>query len=213
MTVLVAEALDLDPAVFNKFFHKPRLNAVRAASYPSPYDLDPTEKEFQGVGPHKDGSFLTYLLQGTEHTSLEVQTKSGAWVQVPPIPDTFVINIGRLLEAITHGVCVATTHRVMLTREQYTGTNNRPLGKRVSAAFFQVFSSNVTPEHLTLEMPPHVLNQRKNTESDPEAFFQQLYKTSYNDAIFINALTSHPEVGRRWYPSELADALKKQTEG
>lgn len=144
LTVLVAEALDLDPAVFNKFFQKPLLNAVRAASYPSPYDLDPTEKEFQGVGPPKDGSFLTYLLQGTEHTSLEVQTKSGAWVQVPPIPDTFVINIGRLLEAITHGVCVATTHRVMLNREQYTGTNNRPLGKRVSAAFFQVFHARAS---------------------------------------------------------------------
>lgn len=212
-TIFIAEALDLDPAVFSKFFHIPRLNQMRLSSYPSPYDLDPTKTEFQGVGPHKDGSFLTFLLQGTEHSSLEVQTKSGAWIAVPPIPNTLVINIGRSLEAMTHGVCVATTHRVNLTREQFKGPNNEMLGRRISAAFFQYPSSSVTPEHLLVDMPPHILALRKDSKSDAETFFEGLFKTSYNDAILTNALTSHPEVGAVWYPDELAAALKKQDDG
>ncbi|EPS28001.1 hypothetical protein PDE_02946 [Penicillium oxalicum 114-2] len=211
LTVLVAEALDLAPTVFNAFFTRPSLNSLRISAYPSPHGLDPTRTEFQGVGPHKDSSFLTYLLQGTEHTSLEVQTKSGAWIPVPPLANTLVINIGRMLESLTRGVCVATTHRVNLTREQFIRANHGGhLGKRISAAFFQRFSSNVTQMQLTLDIPEHVLALRKDGESDAETFLQAIFETSYQSAVLFNAITTYPEVGRQWYPDELAHALRKQ---
>lgn len=72
---LVAEALDLPPATFKQFFDRAPLSLLRIAAYPPPNDLKSLET--QGVGPHKDGNFLTYLLQGTEHSSLEVQRRSG----------------------------------------------------------------------------------------------------------------------------------------
>ncbi|KAJ5963120.1 hypothetical protein N7481_013425 [Penicillium waksmanii] len=114
---------------------------------------------------------------------------------------------------MTHGVCVATTHRVSLTRQQYIRANNEMRGKRISAAFFQYPSSSVMPEHLVLDIPPHILALRKDSKSDAETFFESLFKTSYNDAILTNALTSHPEVGARWYPNELAATLRKLNEG
>ncbi|KAJ5991618.1 Clavaminate synthase-like protein [Penicillium canescens] len=82
-TGLVAEALDTDPSVFAKFFKKPCMSGMKIAAYPAPDASQGTKTEFQGVGPHKDGSFLTYLLQGTEHSSLEVQNKSGEWIAAP----------------------------------------------------------------------------------------------------------------------------------
>jgi len=213
-TGFVAEALEMDPSVFANFFQKPRMNSTKLSAYPPPPDIShDTQTEFQGVGPHKDGSFLTYLLQGTEHTSLEVQNKSGEWIPVPPIPGTLVINIGRSLEAITKGVCVATTHRVNLTREQYSPSDKGRLGTRLSIPFFQLFSLDVAPGNIDLDIPAHIVSIRdKNVKSDAETFFEGLHNKIFGEAFMMNALTSHPEVGKRWYPEELADALSKQQE-
>ena len=158
-TGFVADALDMDPSVFAKFFQKPRMNSAKLSAYPPPPDIShDMQTEFQGVGPHKDGSFLTYLLQGTEHTSLEVQNKAREWIPVLPIPDTLVINIGRSLEAITRGVCVATTHRVNPTREQSSPSDKGPLGTRISFPFFQLFSLHVAPGNVHLDIPAHIVS-------------------------------------------------------
>ncbi|KAJ5920454.1 hypothetical protein N7516_011312 [Penicillium verrucosum] len=215
-TGLVAEALDTDPSVFANFFKKPCMSGMKIAAYPAPDASQGTKTEFQGVGPHKDGSFLTYLLQGTEHSSLEVQNKSGEWIPAPPVPGTLVINIGRSLEALTQGVCVATTHRVNLTSEQYSGrqSGGGQLGARLSFPFFQMFGFDVTEEDIKLDIPDHITRLRdESVRSDAESFFGDLFKTVIGEAFMINALTSHPEVGKRWYPEALTEALKKQEEG
>jgi isopenicillin N synthase-like dioxygenase len=49
----------------------------------------------QGVGPHYDAGFLTFLLQASSHPGLQVQNLSGQWIDAPPIPKTFVVNIGK----------------------------------------------------------------------------------------------------------------------
>lgn len=74
--ILIAEALDLRPTTFNKVLHrKYPMSNLRISAYPRVEPSMPTETEAQGVGPHKDGSFFTYLLQGTEYSSLEVQNR------------------------------------------------------------------------------------------------------------------------------------------
>lgn len=211
---LVADALDVNHSAFTKLLQRDiPYSILRIGAYPQPDTPQPTDTGFQGVGPHKDGSFLTYLLQGTDHCSLEVQNKSGTWIPVPPVPNTLVVNIGRSLESLTGGVCVATTHRVNLKLEQYRGVENTHLGTRLSFAFFQMLALDVTREDMVLELPPRIVGLREDhVKSDAETFFVDLYKGPAGEALLTNIITSYPEMGQRWYPDVLSKVLKEQHE-
>ena len=65
-----------------------------------------------GVAPHCDWSWITFLLQD-EIGGLQVKLPNNNWVDVTPIPNTFVVNIGELLEILTGGYLKATPHRVI----------------------------------------------------------------------------------------------------
>lgn len=107
------EALGLDARVFERPFKDQPFSRLNFREYPAPPEgLD--EDTRHCIAPHKNSSFMTYLLQGGEHRCLEVQNKAGKWIAVPPIPGTLVVNIRRLPEILTRDVCIATTHRVML---------------------------------------------------------------------------------------------------
>lgn len=235
MRILVAEALELEPTALVKFFNDPPRNKLSLLKYPPPPLPSSTkgingingtkgtngtngvnkESDFQGVGPHKDGGFLTYLLQATPQASLEAQNKAGLWVPVPPIPDTLVVNVGRSLESITGGVCTATTHRVNLRPGNFVDANRDPLGPRYSFPVFQTLKLDLTREDLSsFKLPPHIkdLVKDEKVKSDAEAFFARDHLESPGKGIFTARLTSHPDVGRRWYPEQLAQALKEQKE-
>ncbi|GGO91226.1 isopenicillin N synthase family dioxygenase [Wenjunlia tyrosinilytica] len=66
----------------------------------------------QGVGAHKDYGFLTLLLQDGVG-GLQVETRDGSFLDVPPMPGAFVVNLGELLEVATRGYLKATNHRVV----------------------------------------------------------------------------------------------------
>jgi isopenicillin N synthase-like dioxygenase len=84
-----------EPTVLFRIFHYP----------PSPPDSDDW-----GVGEHTDYGLLTLLLQD-DNGGLQVKTPRG-WVDAPPIPDTFVCNIGDMLDRMTGGWYRSTPHRV-----------------------------------------------------------------------------------------------------
>jgi isopenicillin N synthase-like dioxygenase len=65
-----------------------------------------------GVASHCDWSWVTLLLQ-CEVGGLEVRTPAGDWLDVPPVPDTLVVNPGELTEVVTNGGLRATPHRVV----------------------------------------------------------------------------------------------------
>ncbi|KAJ5094752.1 hypothetical protein N7456_010613 [Penicillium angulare] len=209
---LVAEALELNPDAFTKVLNREYpFSLLRIGAYPQMDPSNPAAADIQGVGAHKDSSFLTYLLQGTGHSSLEVQNKSGTWISAPPIPNTLVVNIGRSLEALTQGVCVATTHRVNLKPAQYLGPDNISLGKRLSFAFFQTVALDVTKEDMRVDIPPHILALRvNNVKSDAETFFTDIFEGPAGEAVLTNCITSYPELGKRWYPELLAKVLEEQ---
>ncbi|MEV6209903.1 2-oxoglutarate and iron-dependent oxygenase domain-containing protein [Kitasatospora sp. NPDC051914] len=66
----------------------------------------------QGVGSHKDYGFITLLLQDTVG-GLQVERPDGSFLEVPPLPGAFVVNLGELLEVATDGYLKATSHRVV----------------------------------------------------------------------------------------------------
>jgi isopenicillin N synthase-like dioxygenase len=87
-----------DPTVLFRIFH-----------YPPAPDGDPG----WGVGEHTDYGLLTLLLQD-DNGGLQVHTPDG-WLDAPPLPDTFVCNIGDMLERLTGGWYRSTPHRVRNT--------------------------------------------------------------------------------------------------
>jgi isopenicillin N synthase-like dioxygenase len=64
-----------------------------------------------GIGPHIDYGFLTILYQD-DASGLEVMNAAGNWVPAPPIPGTYVMNIGRVTQIWTNDFYKATQHRV-----------------------------------------------------------------------------------------------------
>ncbi|WP_344506108.1 isopenicillin N synthase family dioxygenase [Dactylosporangium maewongense] len=90
-----AESYTADPTVLFRIFHYP----------PSPPDSDEW-----GVGEHTDYGLLTLLLQDG-NGGLQVRTPDG-WLDAPPIPGTFVCNIGDMLDRMTGGWYRSTPHRV-----------------------------------------------------------------------------------------------------
>jgi isopenicillin N synthase-like dioxygenase len=73
-----------------------------------------------GVGEHTDYGFLT-LLKGDDAAGLEVRVPGVGWIDVPPTPNTFVVNLGDMLARVSGGRFQSTPHRV---RTQ-TGTTGR----------------------------------------------------------------------------------------
>jgi isopenicillin N synthase-like dioxygenase len=80
-----------------------------------PFDVEASADQ-QGIGAHTDYEFFT-LLQGTA-PGLEVLNGAGQWIDAPPIPGAFVVNIGDMLEAWTNGIFTATSHRVRKVAEE-----------------------------------------------------------------------------------------------
>lgn len=141
---------------------------------------------------------------------MEIQNKNGDWIKATPIPGTLVINIGRSLQALTGGVCTATTHRVNLSPENFLSVDGTTLGPRYSFPVFQGIKTDGKDN--SLEIPQHIKNLVKDEKvrSEAEATFDKMFGESVREAIFISRITSHQDVGARWYPDLLAKALEEQ---
>lgn len=131
---LVAQALELPSTAFDTLFAGDPQHRVKVVRYP------PTTTSDQGVGPHKDSSgWWTFLLQADDQEGLQVLNHAGEWIPAPPIPGTFIVNIGQGFEVATLGKCPATTHQVVSPK------NGR---ERYSVPFFQGIDLNVTAQDL-----------------------------------------------------------------
>lgn len=75
------------------------------------YPAQEQSKDQWGVGEHTDYGLLTILLQD-DKGGLQVKSQ-GKWINVPPVPGTFICNIGDMLDRITGGYYRSTLHRVL----------------------------------------------------------------------------------------------------
>ena len=112
---LFALALDMPEDFFEPMVTKPCAQ-LRMLYYP---DTDPNEAKV-GIGAHTDYESVTLLWQSEQ--GLQVQNRAGQWIEAPPIPGTFVINIGDMLMRWTNDLFVSTPHRVLNTsgRKRYS---------------------------------------------------------------------------------------------
>lgn len=102
----IALALQLAPDYFHSRYTADPLILFRIFHYPP---LPPSSPDW-GVGEHTDYGVLTILRQD-DCGGLEVKTPQG-WIAAPPIPGTFVCNLGDMLDRMTGGRYRSTPHRV-----------------------------------------------------------------------------------------------------
>ena len=88
------------------------------------YPPSPPGDDGWGVGEHTDYGLLTLLAQD-DSGGLQVRSPAG-WTDAPPLPGTFVCNIGDMLDRLTGGWYRSTPHRV----------RNRSGHARLSFPFF-----------------------------------------------------------------------------
>lgn len=148
-----ASSLGLPEDFFAERTRKPP-SQLRLLYYP-PNDL-PMNKDNVGIGQHSDFECFTILNQLAP--GLQVMNAADEWVEAPPIPGTFIVNIGDMLEGWTNGLFKATQHRVVNTgRERFSmplffavdyDTVVEPLPQFVDAANPPAYPRIVAGKHL-----------------------------------------------------------------
>ncbi|KAI7868796.1 hypothetical protein BDF14DRAFT_1791046 [Spinellus fusiger] len=137
-----------------------------------------------GVGAHKDPGYLTVLLQG-KLGGLQVQVDDGSWIDAEPIPNTFIVNIGEILERLTRKHFIATTHRVL---NPTTTTEDR---FSIPLFLSPAFETRI-PQ---LDIPKTVV---KTVISDVPSD-QLLQNEVYGENEFNAYCRSHKQVAQKWY--------------
>ncbi|KAH8829153.1 Clavaminate synthase-like protein [Flagelloscypha sp. PMI_526] len=195
--VLLAQALGLEPQALLNFYDQPELMQHRSKIVQ--YPLIEEGDDDQGVGPHYDAGFLTFLLQASPHPGLQVQNLSGQWIDVPPLPGTFVVNIGKALEFSTSGLARATSHRVLSPRRKDHS------GPRYSVPFFQNISLEARLLELKegLKFPPAtlaLLESRGMVAKTESVNFTEFDSEPSGRVNLIGRVKSHPDVAKIHYP-------------
>ncbi|MGF1426109.1 isopenicillin N synthase family dioxygenase [Kitasatospora sp. LaBMicrA B282] len=142
----------------------------------------------QGVGAHKDYGFLTLLLTD-EVPGLQVEMPDGTFLDVPPKPGAFVVNLGELLEVATDGYLKATNHRVVSppgARERY------------SVPFF--YNPRLDAHIAPLDFP-HAHHAPGATEDPANPLYAEFGRNELK-----GYLRAHPEVARRYHADLLRPA-------
>ena len=187
----ISVALGQDEEVFSDIYTPLPTQLLKLIRYPG---RDVAESS-QGVGAHKDGGFVAVLLQD-KVAGLRVRTEEGVWIEAPPVPGTFIINTGEVLELATQGYVRADVHDVVAP----------PAGsERLSVAFF--LGAHVDSVVPVIELPEEIKDKRRGVTVDAfNPIFQQVGRNALK-----SRLRSHPDVARRHHADLLTEAERAAT--
>jgi isopenicillin N synthase-like dioxygenase len=93
-----ALALELDEDHFEPLIAKPMAH-MRVLHYPS--QDGPVDERQIGIGAHSDYECFTVLCTD-DVPALQVLNSAGQWIQAPPIPGAFIVNVGDLMARWTN---------------------------------------------------------------------------------------------------------------
>ncbi len=130
-----AFALSLDlPETFFDASHLHHGGILLLNYYPA-LDSSAIDRTQWSNSPHSDyGSFT--LLSQDDVGGLQVRNADGVWIDVPPVPGTFVVNIAELFAVWTNDLYAPSLHRAA----------NLSARARVSAAYFVIAKSDTLVE-------------------------------------------------------------------
>ena len=175
----MAEALEQPANVFASIYEPEPHTLMKLIRYPA------MPGSGQGVGSHKDYGFLTLIMQDFQGATngLQVLAENGEWIDAPPRPGTFIVNIGEALEMASDGYLKATVHRVVTPTE----------ADRYSVAYFM--DPRLDREIPKLILPPHLAAEVRGVTTDPD---NPLFK-NFGKNFLKGRLRSHPDVAQRWH--------------
>lgn len=119
---LSACALDLPEDFFVPYYDRHRAE-LRCAHYPA-QAVEPEPGQLR-YGAHSDYGAMTLLRQDDAPGGLQACTKSGEWIDVRPVADAYVINIGDLMARWTNDRWRSTLHRVVNPPRDARGPTRR----------------------------------------------------------------------------------------
>jgi isopenicillin N synthase-like dioxygenase len=141
----LALSLELPESFFAAFYEMPAMT-LRLLRYP-PHPQHARANQL-GAGAHTDWGGITLLAQDGLG-GLEVRNVEGEWIAATPVPGTFVVNLGDLMQRWTNDVYRSNMHRVR---------NNSSSRDRYSIAFFYGPSPDARieciPTCTSAEQPP-----------------------------------------------------------
>lgn len=159
--------------LFDDAFADRPATLIKVVRYPG------TEETPQGVGAHKDSGVLTLLLVEPGSAGLQVELRPDEWLDVPPLPGAFIVNIGELLEVATGGYLRATQHRVL---------SPPPGTDRVSIPYFLNPALDALVPLITL--PAELAALSRGVEADPD---NPIFNT-YGENAWKSRTRAHPDV-------------------
>jgi len=175
----IALSLKLPADYFESKFMVNPLTLFRIFHYPAQ-----TKKSLAGgqwgAGEHTDYGVLTILKQDTAG-GLQVFTKEN-WVEAPYIEDSFICNIGDMLDLMTGGYYRSTPHRVL-------NTSGRG---RLSFPFFFDLDFNATPEVIDLG---HLGHNSTNNYQRWDKSNLQVFKGTYGTYLLKKVAKVFPQLG------------------
>jgi len=164
----IAVGFGESPDAFETHYQKP-LARGQLVYYPPSQASDERDQRF-GVAPHTDFGVLTLLLQD-DAGGLQVKTRSGQWIEAPPIADTLVCNTGDLLQRWTNDRFLSTVHRVI----------NRSGRKRFSMPLFYDPAANAVIDPQLLGVSQADAKHQPITTGDHIQMRNQRNFTHYKD--------------------------------
>lgn len=178
-----ALSLGAEESYFDDHFGEPS-TLIKIVRYPGTHEPEPQ----QGVGAHKDSGVLTLLWIEPGKGGLQVQ-RGDEWVDAPPVPGAFVVNIGELLEYATQGYLIATNHRVVSPAAP---------DDRISVPFF--FNPALDTRLPIIELPAELAAQARGVTDDPANPIHALYGQN----ALKSRLRAHPDVAEIHHADLLA---------
>jgi isopenicillin N synthase-like dioxygenase len=137
---LFALALDLPDDFFLDKLDR-NMSALRINCYPE--QPEPPEPGQIRAGAHTDYGTLTILMSDQSAGGLNALHRDGYWLDVVPEPNSYVINIGDVMQIWTNDRWVSTVHRVVNPPRELAST-----ARRHSVVFFHQPNYDATIETL-----------------------------------------------------------------